>query len=128
MYADSMSQPRPPLSRLSELTNGQRADFFALLADRTRGVTREGRPYYHCRFRDDRRVVSFMAWSDDKWFEPAEREWQAGQVYKLRATYQEHERYGPQIELLNLRAVNDEDRAGGFDPAEFVESSKHDPE
>src|SRR5205807_2596940 len=88
-----MSTGKPPLSRLSELASGQRADFFALLVDRSRGVTREGKPYYHCRFRDDRRTVSFMAWGDDRWFEPAERDWQPGQFYKLRAVYQEHERY-----------------------------------
>jgi 3'-5' exoribonuclease len=126
MYAESMSQLKPPLSRLSELTHGQRADFFALLVDRVGSVTREGKPYYHCRFRDDRRIVSFMAWSDDRWFEQAERDWQPGQFYKLRAIYQEHERYGPQIELLNLRPATEADREDGFDPARFVESSKHD--
>src|SRR5262245_43815591 len=122
-----MSPPKPPVSKLSELAAGQRADFFALLVERVRGVTREGKPYYHCRFRDDRRAVSFMAWGDDRWFEPAERDWQPGQFYKLRAVYQEHERYGPQIELLNIRPVAEADREDGFDPARLVESSPHDP-
>lgn len=126
MYAERMSQPKPPLSKLSELTNGQRGDFFALLAEKARGVTREGKPYYHCRFRDARRAASFMAWSDDRWFEPAERDWQAGQCFKLRAAYVEHERYGPQIELHNIRPVNDDDADDGFDPALLVESSRHD--
>jgi 3'-5' exoribonuclease len=114
------------LVRLSELAPGQRGDFFALLAERTRGLTREGRPYYHCRFCDSRRAVSFMAWSDDRWFEPAETDWRPGQFYKLRAVYQEHERYGPQIELLNLRPVTEADREDGFDPAQLVESTRFD--
>jgi 3'-5' exoribonuclease len=121
-----MANVKPPLSRLSELTSGQKADFFALLTDRTRDVTQGGKPYYRCRFRDARRSVSFMAWSDDKWYEACERDWQTGHFYKLRATYTEHERYGPQIEIGNIRPVNDEDRADGFDPAEFVERSRHD--
>lgn len=121
-----MSAPKPPLSRLSELVPNQRADFFALLVDRVRGLTREGKPYYHCRFRDARRTVSYMAWSDDRWFEACEREWQVGQFYKLRAVYQEHERYGPQVEILNIRPVSDADRADGFDEGQFVESSRHD--
>lgn len=121
-----MTAAKPPLARLCELTPGQRADFFALLVDRVAGVTREGKPYYHCRFRDARRTVSFMAWSDDRWFEQVEQDWHPGQFYKLRAIYQEHERYGPQIELINLRAVKDEDREDGFDPTQFVESSRHD--
>lgn len=121
-----MSQPKPPVLRLGELVPGQRADFFALLVDRKPGLTREGKPYYHCRFRDDRRAVSFMAWADDRWYEPCQRDWQVGQFFKLRAVYQEHDRYGPQIEMAALRPVTDEDRADGFDEAHFVESSRHD--
>ena len=36
-----MARARPPLVRLSDLIPGQFADFFALLAERTRGVTRD---------------------------------------------------------------------------------------
>jgi 3'-5' exoribonuclease len=116
----------PPVTPLSELAPGQRGDFFALLVDRTHKLTREGKPYYHCRFGDARRTVSVMVWSDDKWFAACEREWQAGAFYKLRAVYQEHERYGPQVEIHNIRAVNDADRADGFDESQFVETSRHD--
>jgi 3'-5' exoribonuclease len=121
-----MSATKPPLSRLSELAPGQRGDFFALLSDRTRGVTQQGKPYYHCRFRDARRTVSVMVWSDDKWFTACEDDWQVGQFYKLRAVYQEHERYGPQVEIHNIRAISDADREEGFDESQFVESSRHD--
>ena len=121
-----MSAIKPPLTRLSELVNGQRGDFFALLVARMPGLTSAGKPYYHCRFRDARRTVSFMAWGDDRWFAACENDWQVGQFFKLRAVYQEHERYGPQVEMLNIRPVKDEDREHGFDEAEFVESSRHD--
>ena len=56
-----------------------------------------------------------MVWSDDRWFATCERDWQAGQFYKLRAVYDEHERYGPQVEILNIRPVSDTDREDGFD-------------
>jgi 3'-5' exoribonuclease len=123
-----MAPTKPTLSRLSELTSNQQADFFALLADKTRDVTREGKPYYRCRFRDARRSTTFMAWADDEqWFAACERDWQAGHFYKLRATYEEHERYGPQIKKLrNIRPVTDADRADGFDEAQFVERSRQD--
>jgi 3'-5' exoribonuclease len=123
-----MSTARTTLARLSELAPGQRADFFALLLDKARGVTREGKPYYACRFRDARRTVSFMAWGDESnpWFAKCEKEWQAGHFYKLRAIYTEHERYGPQIDLIQIRPVNEADRAQGFDEALFVETSRHD--
>jgi hypothetical protein len=39
-----MARSKPPLLRLSELTPGQTADFFALLADKTKGATRDGKP------------------------------------------------------------------------------------
>lgn len=110
---------------LHELSPGQRADFFAQLAERTRGLTREGKPYYHCRLRDARRTVSLMVWADDEHFSPCEREWQEGQFFKVRAAYQEHERYGPQIVLEKIRPVTDRDREKGFDEGHFIESSRH---
>jgi 3'-5' exoribonuclease len=123
-----MNRPKPTLARLSELTPGQYADFFALLSEKTRAVTREGKAYYSCRFQDARRSVSFMAWGDGPWFEPCEKDWQAGHFYKLRALYSEHERYGPQIELHQIRPVTDADRADGFEPAQVVERSRVDPD
>jgi 3'-5' exoribonuclease len=69
-----------------------------------------------------------MAWADGPWFAPCEREWQTGQFYKLRATYAEHERYGPQFnEIHNIRTATDDDRADGFDPARLVDASRHLP-
>jgi 3'-5' exoribonuclease len=123
-----MSAPRPPLSQLSELSDGQQADFFALLAEKTRGATSDGKPYWKCRFRDARRAAVFMAWGDEgnRWFEACQNEWQAGQFYKLRATYTVHERYGPQVEVHKLRPITEDDRADGFDEGQFVEASRHD--
>src|SRR5205085_5295596 len=81
-----------------------------------------------CRFRDARRAVSYMAWEDGPWYKACEAEWQAGQFYKLRAVYAEHEKYGPQLaELANIRAATEADRADGFDPGQLVESSRYDP-
>jgi 3'-5' exoribonuclease len=119
-----MARSKPPLVPLSELTPGQSGDFFVLLAERTKGATRDGKPFYTCRFRDARRVVTFMVWSDGPWFEACEAEWQAGRFYKIRGTLTEHERYGLQIEIQNLRPVADADRADGFDPLDFVECSR----
>jgi 3'-5' exoribonuclease len=121
-----MSRPKPPVVRLSELAPGQSGDIFVLLAERTKGTTREGKPYYTCRFRDASRAVTLMVWADGGWYEACERDWHAGRFYKLRATYGESERYGPQIELHNIRPVCEDDRTNGFDPAAFVEHSRHD--
>jgi 3'-5' exoribonuclease len=123
-----MARVKPPVVQLGELTPGQTGDFFALLAEKTRGTTRDGKAFYTCRFRDARRAATFMAWADGPWFAPCESDWQAGHFYKLRAAYAEHERYGPQFnELLNIRPATDEDRADGFDPALLVEASRRDP-
>jgi 3'-5' exoribonuclease len=121
-----VARSKPPLVRLCELTSGQLADFFALLCERTRSTTREGKPYYTCRFRDARRWASFMVWADTPWFELCEREWREGQVYKVRGVYAEHDKYGAQIDVQNIRPVCDADRADGFEPADFVEHSRYD--
>jgi 3'-5' exoribonuclease len=128
-YPECMARSKPPVVRLCELTPGQHADFFALLADKARNQTRgEGKPFYLCRFRDNRRTVSFAAWSDSPWFAAAENEWQAGRFFKLRGVYGEHERYGPQIvEISAIREVRDEDRNDGFDPTLLIERSRREP-
>ena len=41
-----MARAKPPVQRLGELSDGQLADFFALLAERSRGATRDGKPFY----------------------------------------------------------------------------------
>jgi len=121
-----VARSKPTLARLHELTAGQHADFFALLAERTKNATREGKPFYTCRFRDARRIVTFMVWLDGGWFEKCDTVWQTGQFFKIRAKYLEHERYGPQIELENIRLVTETDETDGFDRTQFVEGSRHD--
>lgn len=123
-----MAKSKPPLVRLSELQPGQSGDFFALLAEKTRGARKDGKPFYTCRFRDTARTAAFMVWSDGPWFEACEKDWHEGKFYKLRAAYEEHPTYGPQLELANLRPATDEDRMAGFDPMEFVERSRFDVE
>lgn len=118
--------PKPIIARLSELVAGQTADFFALLAAKTRGSRRDGKPFFTCRFRDARRAVTFMVWADGPWFETCERDWQEGQFFKVRGCYAEHPQYGPQIDIANIRLARDEDAADGFDSLSFVESSRFD--
>jgi len=67
-----------------------------------------------------------MIWADGGWFANCEQEWVVSQCYKVRAKYGEHERYGPQIEIVQIRAATDADRDDGFDPVEFVERSRFD--
>jgi len=125
-----MARPKPPLVPLSALEPGKFADFFALLTERTKKETRDGKPYYTCRFRDARRTAAFMVWADGGWYEECERNWQEGQCYKIRGLYSEHEKYGPQIDIHNIRPVTDADQTDGFNPDDFVAQSvgKGDPE
>jgi 3'-5' exoribonuclease len=122
-----VSRPKPAVTRLSELQPGQFADFFALLAEKNRGATREGKPFYACRFRDARRTVAFMAWEDGDYFERCELDWRPGMFFKVRARYTEHPQFGPQIDVSAVRPVTDADRADGFSEADFVARSRFDP-
>jgi 3'-5' exoribonuclease len=123
-----VARAKPSLCKISELTSGQFADFFALLAERVKGATREGKPFFTCRFRDAKQVATCMVWADSSWFETCEKEWKEGRAYKIRGTFQESERYGAQIDIQNIRPVTEEDQAEGFDPTEYVEHSKLDPD
>ncbi|MBX3438048.1 MAG: HD domain-containing protein [Planctomycetaceae bacterium] len=113
--------------RLCDLEPGQLGDCFALLSARERSTTRDGKPYFRCTFRDARRSATAMIWSDTPFFADCEQSWQAGRFYKLRCRYTENS-YGPQIDLDRIREVTDGDGAEGFDPGEFLQSSRFDLE
>src|SRR5258708_6749763 len=102
-----MSKSKPPLVRLSEMSTGQAGDFFALLVEKARNARKDGKPFFTCRFRDETRAATFMAWSDGKWFADCETKWREGCFYKIRAVYQEHPQYGPQIDIENIRPVEE---------------------
>jgi 3'-5' exoribonuclease len=121
-----MTRSKPPLVRLCELKSGEPGDFFVYLAERNRGATRDGKPFYLCRFRDAGRTATVMVWQDGGRFEDCELKWHEGDFFKVRGTFREDERYGPQIEIQQIRPVQETDRADGFDPGELVERSRYD--
>ena len=56
---------KPPVLKLHELKpNAPAADCFALLIEKTKTTTREGKVLYKCRFKDARRTVECAVWSD----------------------------------------------------------------
>ena len=119
---------KPVLAKLSELQPGNYVDCFVQLAEKARGTTRDGKPFVACKFRDARRTVGAVPiWEDTPHFAPSEG-WQVGQFFKVRATYTEHEKYGPQLDIEQLRLVEERDRADGFSELDFVERSRHEPD
>lgn len=120
-----MSKPKPSVVSLHQLQPGPPADFFALLADKQPGTTRDGKPFFACKFRDLRRTVSVMVWADSPHFAAAEH-WPPGGFFKLRGTYAEHDKYGPQVDATHVREVTDADRAAGFREADFYDRSRFD--
>jgi 3'-5' exoribonuclease len=121
-----MTLAKPTLLRLCELVPGQSGDFFVFLAERKEGATRDGKPYYQCKFRDARRSATVMVWADSGRFGECQSKWQEGAFFKIRGTYQESDRYGPQIDIQQIRPVQDSDRADGFDPTDLIERSRFD--
>jgi 3'-5' exoribonuclease len=115
-----VARAKPAVVRLSELTPGRLADCFAQLVERTRNSTREGKPFYTVRFRDAKRTLATVVWSDSPLFADCERDWQPGRCYKLRVTLIETEKYGQQLDVHQIRLAGDEDRPDGFDPLDLV--------
>lgn len=115
------------LTPLCELTNGQEADFFALLSAKEELTTRDGKPYFRVSFRDAGREVCFPIWNDTSWSTVCREQWTVGEFYKLRALYRETN-YGPQLEIRKIRAVIDADANDGFTPAMCLAASRFDPQ
>src|SRR6476646_6877008 len=122
------AQPRAKIVRLSELKPGERGTFFALLADRSRSSTSKGNPFFTCRFRDARRIASFMVWGAGPHFEDCDKNWKPGQFFKIDGIFSEHERYGPQFEVKQIRLVVPRDEADGFFESDFIEGVRFKPE
>ena len=125
-----MSKPKkPPLVRLSDLVPNQPAVFFALLAEKTHKTTRDGKAYYTCKFRDARRTLAAApVWADGPLYEECHAHWQPGQHFKIRGAMIDHERYGAQLEVEQIRPVEERDRGDGFTELDLVERSRTDPE
>jgi 3'-5' exoribonuclease len=123
-----MSKPKPAVVRLADLVPDQRADFFAQLTVRAKSSTATGKPYFACKFRDRDRIVSAVPiWSDSPHYKACLKEWLPGQFFKLRATYSHHEKYGPQIDIDEIRPIEERDREDGFTELDFVDRSRFEP-
>jgi 3'-5' exoribonuclease len=122
----SKAKPKPPVVPLHQMQPGQPADCFALLTEKVRGTTRENKPYFTCKFQDKLRRVESKIWHDSHAFPDCEEHWQPGQCFKIRGLFNDHERYGPQLDIQQIRLVNAEDSAAGFRPEELYERSRFD--
>lgn len=118
--------PPPPIIRLCDLKHNERGTFFALLAERTKGATREGKLFFTCRFRDSRRKATYMVWGDGPHYRDCESVWQPGQFFKINAKFQDHEKFGAQIDVSKIRSVEARDAVDGFDPDQLGERSRFD--
>ncbi len=112
---------------LSELAEGQEADFFALLSEKQELTTRDGKPYFRVSFRDSRREVGLPIWADSPLSTACRNEWAVGEFYKLRAKVQQTN-FGPQLEIRKIRPIDETDQKDGFDPLMFQHASRFDPE
>lgn len=111
-----MSHPPREITELGALPPGQLGDFFALLAHKEAGTTREGKSFFNLRFEAKGRAVALAVWHDTPWHATCRDSWQPGQWFKVRGLWREHPRYGPKLEATLIRPVNESDRDDGFDP------------
>jgi 3'-5' exoribonuclease len=116
-----------PVMLLSELEEGQEADFFALLSEKQELTTRDGKPYFRVLFRDSQREVGLPIWADSPLADSCRNEWAVGDFFKLRAKVLQTN-FGPQLEIRRIRPVAETDAKDGFDPMMCLPVSRFDPE
>jgi 3'-5' exoribonuclease len=112
---------------LSEMTNGQEADLFAMMTIKEELTTRDGKPYFRVGFRDAGREVQFPIWNDSPWGADCRDQWQPGLFYKIRAVYRDTN-YGPQLDIRKIREAVDADCSEGFDPNMLLRRTRFDAE
>ncbi len=109
--------------RLSDLTDGQEADCFAVLVKKVKGVTYKNEPYVKCSFRDKRVMVEAPLWANHRFLKAADQ-WVEGIAYRMHVRAEIKPKYGLQLEILDIRAVVPEDEADGYDFTDLVESTE----
>lgn len=119
-----MATDKLPVVRLCDLTPGELVDTFAMLSEKSRQLTRDGKPYYTCRFRDRKTSFSAVVWADSPLFADCESDWHPGRFFKLRCTLVEHEKYGPQLALGPVRYAIE----GECDPYDLMPGSRFSPD
>ena len=117
--------PRTPPVPLSDLPAGPPADCYALLAEKVPGLTKAGKPFFTCTFRDRKKAVVAKVWADSPTFADCDSAWTPGTVYKLRATLTDHPQYGPQLDVLQARPATPTD--AGYQPGDYAQTSRRDP-
>jgi 3'-5' exoribonuclease len=119
------TSPTTAILLLADMTDGQEADFFALLSAKEQLTTKDGKPYFRVTFRDAKREVSFPIWSDAPLAAACRDDWQVGEFYKLRAVYRETN-FGPQLDIRRIRAVTEADATEGFDSSMCLPKARRD--
>ena len=114
-------------TRLCDLRVGEEETLFALLSQKTKKLTRTQKPYWSCAFRDNSSTISGKIWSNADFFEDMEL-WPEGEAYRLVATLEHSEQYGPDLRIREMRPVNDSDLDAGLDPATLYPSSLQAPD
>ena len=111
---------------ISQLPRNALGECYAVLRERVAGTTRDGKPYFTCRFAD--RSVELVAkiWADSRTFGDCNTLWQAGTCYRLTGVVSDHPSYGPQLDIHKARPVAESDRAEGFDPGDYEVRSRLD--
>jgi 3'-5' exoribonuclease len=120
-----MPQSKPAVQRLTEVHEGQRADYFVLLTHKEQRESSNGNPFFKVTFRDPSRQITTRIWSESSLFGPCEHEWEPGQFYKIRGTWVQTP-WGPQLDIDKIRTITPEDSADGFNPDDFVPRSRFD--
>lgn len=121
-----MDTQAPSLVRLAEFAPGGTAEFFARLARRERRVTRDGKPYFRVTFQDATGDLPAMIWHNSPFFEDCDTLWKKGETFRIRGRFSES-KFGPQIELLAVRATQAADQEDGFCADDLFQSSRVDP-
>ncbi len=117
---------RPATSvKLAQLKDGQLALMFAKLAKKAPAKDKNGDPYYRCEFKDETGTRTAMIWSRSPLLSEIET-CETGVVYCIHGKGEET-KFGAQIALDSIRLATENDRAQGYDIANFVEQSRFTP-
>ncbi len=111
------------LIKLSDFVDNQEAECYAALARKTRAYKKDGQAYWRCTFRDKRGELEAIVWPDGALAAAAEG-WSEGEAFRLKGRVRTKEPYGRQLELFQVRVVDDSDQEQGYDPADLFDVSK----
>jgi 3'-5' exoribonuclease len=121
---EETASPKIPRIALSDIADGQTAEFFAAIGSMEQRTASNGKPFYYLELNDRKRRIAARVWSNSPIYETCERQWKVGCHLLVHAKHDG--KFG--LTILTARLICKDDAIDGYDPRLLQSETRFDKE